>query len=372
MSAQGMRRGITLVEVLVVVTIIGVLVAIVLPAVQQVRAAASRTQCSNNLRQVGLALQNFHDVHKHFPLGEPDDDNNSWCWRFWILPYLEQSDLYDAAMGDPVTEYRPYVVPGMGAGTNPANIDTPPWPQQATNTATGSTIPGGVAGTPISLYICPADTLPVMSKHAQGTPSYWGPFAKSNYCGNIGSSPAWFASLGTGISFVCGGSTPAATVLQNRLWNGMLTFSNHNTVNFAARVTEVADGTSKTVFVGEVTSSFNLDSTKLATATFPAWAGGSGTDPGSISLTAPNGNQGVACGNLSGLGNVFRFMDGNYPLNTPPTVSASDNSFGSRHGGGGNFLFVDGAVAFLSDSIDSVVYQAIGTRAGGELIDNPL
>ena len=367
------RAGFTLIELLVVIGIIGTLVAILLPAVQQVRGAAARNQCSSNLRQLGLALQIFHDVHDHFPLGEPDDDSNSWCWRFWILPYLEQGNLYDAAMGDPIAAYRPYVVPGIGAGRNPVNIDSWPWPQQATNTVTGSTaIPGGVAGTPLSIYICPADTLPVMSTHSEGSPSYWGPFAKSNYCGNIGSSPAWFASLGTGITFVCGGSAPAAHVLQNSLWNGMLTFSNHNFVNFAARRKDVWDGTSHTVFVGEVASSRNLSPEKLGTVSFPAWPGGSGTDPGSFSLTAAGGNRGNACGNLTGLGNVFRFMDGNYPLNSPRTTSASDNSFGSQHAGGCNFLFVDGAVRFLGEDIDTTIYQAIGTRAGGEIVNDPL
>lgn len=361
----------TLLELLVVVAIVGTLVAILLPAVQQVRASSRRTQCGNNLKQVGLALQLFHDSHNHFPLGEPDDDNSGWCWRFWILPFMDQANLYSAAVGDPNVAYRPYAPPGMGAGRNPANIDSLTWPQQATNTATGSTVAGGVAGTPIATFMCPADTLPVMSEHRQGTPSYWGAFAKANYCGNIGSSPAWFAALGTGITFTCGGSNPPDTVLQNSTWNGMLTFSNHNFENFTVRMIDVADGLGNTVFVGEVSSSRNLGDTKLGTVSFPAWAGGPGIDPGSISLTAKHGNHGNACGNLTGLGNVFRFMDGYYPLNSPRTTSASDNAFGGMHEAGGNFLFVDGAVAFINEGVDSVVYQAIGTRSGGEIVTSP-
>jgi prepilin-type N-terminal cleavage/methylation domain-containing protein len=235
------RDGFTLIELLVVIAITAILIAL-----QKVREAAARTQCANNLKQIGLALHGFHDVHKHFPLGEPDDDNNSWCWRFWILPFIEQEGLYRAAMEDPIPEYRPYCPPGMGLGPNNANHDSFTHAQQATNTATGSTIVGGVAGQPISVYICPADIVPVMSSHSQGSPSYYGPFAKSNYCGNIGSSPAWFAATGTGLTFTCGGSGPAANILQNSTWNGMLTHSNHNFVNFCARIRDVLDGTSNT------------------------------------------------------------------------------------------------------------------------------
>ncbi|MFM7290546.1 MAG: DUF1559 domain-containing protein [Planctomycetia bacterium] len=369
-SCIGRRRGFSLVELLVVVAIIGTLVGLLLPAVQRTRAAARQTQCGNHLRQIGIGLQSFHTAHNHFPLGEPDDDNNGWSWRFWLLPYLEEQKLYDAAMSDPIPEYRPYLPPGMGGGKNTANIDSFTFPQQATNTATGSTIPGGVAGQPVTVYLCPADLLPVRSTHSYGSPSYWGPFAKTNYCGHIGSSPSWFATLGTGISFVCGGSAPAANVLQTKLWNGMLTFSNHNWENFAARITDVQDGTSHTVIVGEATDSLTCGLSQTASRIFPIWAGGAGSIPDKVTLTGGNGNNSGdnICGYLPGLGNTFRFMDGFYPLNAPRTTAASDNAFGSQHSGGGNFLFVDGSVTFLSESVDSVVYQAIGTRAGGETV----
>ena len=363
---NGRPSGFTLVELLVVIAIIGVLIGLLLPAVQAARAAARRSQCTNNLSQIGKALRSFESSMGHFPLGEADDDNNGWCWRFWIIPYMEESGLYDAAMGDSDPGLIPFSPPDMGRGRTSFSHDSLTHAQQATNIATGSSIPGGVAGTPISTYTCPADIIPKLSTHPQN--SCYGAFAKSNYCGNIGSSPAWFAASGSSLTYTCGGSNPSrTTVLQTDAWNGMLTHSNHNYNNFAASIADILDGTSKTVFVGEITESLNLSRTKTDTVSFPAWAGGVGNNPGSISPTSKV-NTGNACGDMQGLGNVFRFIDGNYPINSPKTVSASDNCFGSKHPGVANFLFVDGSIQTLSESMDSVVYQAIGTRNGKEKV----
>ena len=360
LAVRRARSAFTLIELLVVIAIIAVLIALLVPAVQKVREAAARAQCQNNLKQIGIALHSYHDTYKKFPLGEPDDDNNGWCWRFWILPFIEQNNLYKAAMSDPTPEYRPF---NCNVANNPQNIDAYTYPQQATNTATGSaTVPGGVAGVPINIYMCPSDVLPTMSTHSQGT--YWGPFAKSNYCGNIGGSPT-----ALGLPYNCGGSSTTPNTLQHSVWTGMLTFSNHNIVNFMARMADVTDGTSNTVFVGEVTESLNLSASKLNTAVFPAWAGGPGVNPGSITLTATNGNQGYACPSVAGLGNVFRFMDGSYPLNSSPTVAASDTAFSSKHTGGANFLMTDGSVRFITNGVDAATYQALGSRAGSDALN---
>ena len=121
--------------------------------------------------------------------------------------------------------------------------------------------------------------------------------------------------------------------------------------------------------IGEVTESLNWSADNSATGTFPGWAGGSSREQTSVTLTGPNGNNGGSqlCGHLPAVGSVFRFMDGFYPLNTPAAVSSSDNSFGSRHPGGGGFLFADGSVRFVTDAVDPDLYQAWGTRAGGEV-----
>jgi prepilin-type N-terminal cleavage/methylation domain-containing protein len=95
LSFLARRRGFTLVELLVVIAIIGILVALLLPAIQSAREAARRSSCSNNLKQFGIGLQNFHDVHLNFPPGLTDDDTNTFGWGAYILPYTEQKPLWD-------------------------------------------------------------------------------------------------------------------------------------------------------------------------------------------------------------------------------------------------------------------------------------
>ena len=118
------RRGFTLVELLVVIAIIGVLVASLLPAVQAAREAARRTQCSNNLKQIGLAFLNIHDSQGRFPPLIGANVNGSWGWAVAVLPYLEQDNVYRQAQGD-VTKNGTYAV-RIPLYTSPQDKSAPP------------------------------------------------------------------------------------------------------------------------------------------------------------------------------------------------------------------------------------------------------
>jgi len=331
-----MRRskGFTLIELLVVIAIIAVLIALLVPAVQKVREAAARSQCQNNLKQLGLGLHGFHDTFKHFPIGEWNDDNQDVGWGYWLLPYIEQQALYNQFT-------NMAKVPNNGGGRNGYSMDGPPnsWSgRSGQNVAAASTV--------LNIFLCPSDVLPN---------SYNNGYAKSNYCANIGQAPA--GQSGThSKNFGCGdGQTNYGDGSQT----GVLFFSNNNDTAFTTRMTAISDGTSNTIGLGEVTQNNWASTTNLGEGCQPIWIGGN-----------PNGR---GCGDVWGMASTFRCVDTNFPINygTRPNgngwaVDRSILCFGSQHTGGANFVLMDGSVRFISDAIDPTVYRNAGTRAGGE------
>jgi len=217
----------------------------------------------------------------------------------------------------------------MGGGANGVNVDT------VANSEIGSanaTI-RNLCKTPLKVYVCPSDILPAFDN---------GGYAKANYCANIGNT----------LSMNLTGCAAAKGSQQN----GFLLMANDNNQTWVTRMADLTDGTSNTVAVGEVTISQNVTPAKTNAPMFPIWA--SGNDNGSCTGLA---------GNNGGAGAVFRFMNVNYNLNRR-TGTQSDMSFGSMHTGGGNFLLGDGSVRFVSDNIAVTIYQAIGSRNGGETL----
>jgi prepilin-type N-terminal cleavage/methylation domain-containing protein/prepilin-type processing-associated H-X9-DG protein len=322
------RPGFTLIELLVVIAIIAILIALLVPAVQKVREAAARTQCINNLKQIGLALQTYHDTAKAFPVGQYNDDNRNWGWSTAILPSIEQGPIYSQLSSGLWTNFTIFIPgggPNIGPPGQPSGYNVDGTGGDQVNLAAGA----GAAGTPLNVYMCPSDVWP--SRTATG-------YGKSNYLGCMGSDTS-------------GGNWASWSNPNGGTMNGCLLQSNNNNYTWNVRIASITDGTSNTVMVGEVTAN-NVSYPVGATDNFPIWAGGNPQYQG-------QGRQ----------HNYFRLMDPNYPLNLK--TGNADRCFGSQHSGGANFLFADGTVRMLTNGIATTTYAALGTRNGNEVVSLP-
>lgn len=324
------RPGFTLVELLVVIAIIGILVALLLPAVQAAREAARRMSCGNNLKQLGLALQNFHDTYKTFPQGLPDDDIKVLGWGFYILPYMEQQPLYDQMAA--VVKNAGHVLIlrtgshiSMDVTGDIHNVD-----HASMQPFTKTVLEG---------YICPSSPLPNRDNDGYGASSYVG------CAGNDISG--WFGG--------CTGSANPPSAYHGLHQTGMLTQSGHNTQSWLWRMADCTDGTSNTIIVGEVGRSQNVSPTDIGNGRFPLWAGG---------------NNNANCSGLNDMGSHLRIGDPNHWINRK-TGDESNTSFGSFHPGGAQFVFVDGSIHFLPETIDTTIYTYLCNRRDGQVVSLP-
>jgi prepilin-type N-terminal cleavage/methylation domain-containing protein len=345
------RRGFTLVELLVVIAIIGILVALLLPAIQAAREAARRSQCSNNLKQIGLAIHNFHDTYKHFPVGQPDDDNDNYSWSAYLLPFVEQQATYDqlrsggAAIvyygGGLNSQVHGSIVaqPGQNfPGGHPTNnTDNYNWYAQVRNNHGNS-----IARTLISGFMCPSDYLPKFDNNGYG---------KNNYCCCLGNDEPWttcLQSLGsTQWSWPSGSGATGGSAGQTGQ-TGMFRLAQNNDNHYVTRFSDLIDGSSNIIAVGEVSVSANVD-LHILDRIFPIWAGGNNDWAGQWRI-----------GSWARLTGPFTYINNRTVAPIANGLSASDFSYGSMHPGGAQFVFADGTVKFLSDNIDSVVYAFLG------------
>jgi prepilin-type N-terminal cleavage/methylation domain-containing protein/prepilin-type processing-associated H-X9-DG protein len=338
------RNGFTLIELLVVIAIIAILIALLVPAVQKVREAAARTQCTNNLKQICLAAHAYHDVNKKFPVGMYNDDNVNYGWGVAVLPYLEQGNLFQA-LNSQIGKNFLIFIPGGGPnkftgqadGFNADNLNGYGSGGGIVNINAG----GGVLRTPLAVYMCPSDAWPNNTTDGYG---------KLNYLANMGQD-------------ISGGnwSTWGSPVIGSNM-SGIMVQSNNNNNTWATAMTQISDGTSNTVLVGEVTG--NNDAPGVGYTGNPNSNGYSIKEPRRFPIWA-GGNPNGGASNQGGQHRYFRVMDVAYPLNLKTGVNAS-RCFGSQHTGGANMGMADGTVRFFNSSINGVTYRALGTRNGGE------
>ena len=339
------RRGFTLIELLVVIAIIAVLVALLLPAVQQAREAARRSQCKNNLKQIGLAIHNYESSFRCYPFGKGASYGfvgapvyARWSQHAMLLPYIEQSALYES-----INFLMPPDTPGMAGVINfmPAYVG-------GFNTVQSQTR--------IPMFLCPSD----MTVSAD-----WA--GQNNYTGNQGT---WLCDRG---------NTPATANDTNpgELSQGVFYFLS------STRPSDVTDGLSNTAFFSEkmrgngtpdpktdlfvMTNQTSLAATyttcmatNILTAT-PltskwgySWVMGENCCTQYNHVATPNS---ISCAGIPFPGSM---------TNMAMVVTAS-----SRHIGGVQVMMGDGAVNFASSSIDLGVWRALGTRNGREVFSSP-
>jgi prepilin-type N-terminal cleavage/methylation domain-containing protein/prepilin-type processing-associated H-X9-DG protein len=353
------RRGFTLIELLVVIAIIAVLIALLLPAVQSAREAARRIQCTNNLKQIGLALHNYHDTQLCFPYsvaGTPPGSSTGWgawttqdiSWRLLILPNMEQTNVFNSIN---------FQIPG-NFGPIYGAVQATAW------------------YTTLNVYSCPSDATPRFVAYATATGSY--PYAE----GNSPKNPAtgvitvpvvnYHYSFGDNYAvYPLSGANPwespgpvtngSPRIGWNGFWGttgviaapagdveaGMRGFADYRTMTKPASITSVTDGTSNTLIVGETLP--------VQDANNELW-GATGTASG---CTLP----------------INLFTGAISPASFGTTVwssrfSYANRGFKSNHPGGANFLFADGSCHFLKSSISLVTLCALGSKAGGEVLSS--
>ncbi|MBA3315608.1 MAG: DUF1559 domain-containing protein [Planctomycetaceae bacterium] len=313
-SRHAHRRGFTLIELLVVIAIIAVLIALLLPAVQQAREAARRTQCKNNLKQIGLAMHNYHDTFNSFPPGyiTKQDCNVAgawpacntgerglWSWGASILPFVEQGNLTNLLQVGTITLDQALAIPASRAALQ----------------------------TPLPVYLCPSDPGPPLNDFVAASDRYdfrvtpdgttMVQIARSNY---VMMANAWDST------------TPPVYFAQYGKPHGM------GFANSSVKIGAITDGTSNTILVGERSYMYK-QANKV---------GGANALGFSAATNVQDSSYGCKGNGLAAIGITYN------GINAIVGGEHDVRGFSSNHVGGAHFLLSDGSVHFISENIDYV------------------
>jgi prepilin-type N-terminal cleavage/methylation domain-containing protein/prepilin-type processing-associated H-X9-DG protein len=395
------QAAFTLIELLVVIAIIAVLVGLLLPAVQKVREAANRMKCQNNLKQIGLAMHNYHDANGSFPQGarllaadpDPQWDADKGDWLVYILPYMEATNMWNRLPDLTYYNVNPamenaYSLPG-GGGCDPKNnaiyyagdityTNPPvfplvlPWMRCPSDDTAGNSTscnyvscmgPACVASGPTCNY---APFLPFCygdNGNTTGIP--WGYFGE---CGpkndGLGDDCANNGVVGS-LSQLKGMFTRSNDFRNNQTQQAQLAALGLTSASYrgvVTRIADVTDGTSNTIMVGECVIGWQ----DLLLWDGGSWHGGFGW---------PEENTGAIRGSTTVPINYRTDVNTNAGDCNPPdrNVWNWNLSWGykSRHTGGANFVFADGSVHFIAENVDMRAYQLMGCRNDGQPVNLP-
>jgi prepilin-type N-terminal cleavage/methylation domain-containing protein/prepilin-type processing-associated H-X9-DG protein len=317
-----LKQAFTFVEVLVVIAIVGVLVALLLPAVQVARESARRSHCHNNLRQVVLAMHSYADTHKAvFPVGE-----YGCCWGTWqvaLLPYIEQQNLFE--------QYRYF-----GSVQNATNNN---YAQTDPSTRYGGKRNIAVTQTHLKNFTCPSDA-------RSNTPSFRSGITQHNYVANHGNT-SQLRQTTLGIT---------STGQPNIFAGGPFIYVGSTTAPLqVVRMAEVTDGLSNTLAFSETIKGQDND-----LRGFGWWNGGAHFE----TFLAPNTSQPDVMEDI----HCCKRGPYNAPCTSATTVYPTTLAARSRHPGGIQASYCDGAVKFISNNVFLDTWRALGTTRGDETL----